>query len=202
MATVHQNAKVYIVDDDAAVRQAVGLVLTRSGFDTVACSDAESLLRMMRRELPHCILLDLQLKGASGLDVLRQLRNEGYGTPVLMISGRGSVAEAVAALKLGADDFIQKPFSGSELTGQVAACIARHATPETCKLRLPTNEPLTRREQQVMEHCLRGATAKETGLALGLSPRTVEDYRATLIRKLGAQNVADMVRIVLGNAAA
>lgn len=201
MTTDYQNGKVYVVDDDAAVRQAVALVLTRGGFETHTCSDAASLFRMMRRELPHCILLDLQLRGASGLDVLRQLRNEHYGTPVLMISGKGNIAEAVAALKLGADDFLQKPFGGAELISQVAACIARHAAPATRELELPGKQKLTCRERQVMAHCVRGSTAKETGLALGLSPRTVEDYRANLIRKFGAQNVAHMVHIVLANAA-
>lgn len=197
--------KVFIVDDDSAVRQAVGLILSRSGFDTIGFSDGASLLRMMRSESPHCVLLDLKLAGESGLDVLQQLRADGHATPVLMISGAGSIAEAVAALKLGADDFVQKPFSGAELTGKVAACIASHAVAETTEYRapcLPGQQPLTRRERQVMAHCVKGATAKETGIALGLSPRTVEDHRATLMRKLGARNAADLVRIILGEAAA
>lgn len=201
----HSTGKVYVVDDDAAVRQTVGLILSRSGFDTIGLSDGASLLRMMRCESPHCVLLDLKLAGETGLDILKQLRADGHATPVLMISGAGSIAEAVAALKLGADDFIQKPFSGDELTGKVTGCIASHAAARTAEFKAPRlsgNQPLTRREQQVMALCVKGATAKETAIALGLSPRTVEDHRANLMRKLGARNAADLVRIVLAEAAA
>lgn len=198
----HQTGKVYIVDDDSAVRQAVGLILSRSGFETIGFSDGTSLMRMMRSEsLPHCILLDLQLPSESGLEILRQLRAENRSTPVMMISGKGTISEAVAALKLGADDFIEKPFNGAELTGLVGACIGSRMASTMAQVRLPRDEILTRREREVMEQCLKGATAKETALVLGISHRTVEEHRAALMRKLGARSVTDLVRLVLGSVA-
>ncbi len=198
MSERHDTKEVYIVDDDPAVRQIISLVLAKHGYQIAEFADGEAALAAARIASPRCILLDLKLGQACGIEVLRQLRADGCSAPVLMISGKGRIPEAVESLKLGADDFIEKPFAGSDLVARVAASIAKGERARIAKAPyLPGHEPLTRRERQVMEYCVKGANTKEIAQALDLSPRTIEDHRANLMRKLGARNTADLVRIVL-----
>lgn len=192
---------IYLVDDDPAIRHVICLCLSKAGYNVVGFADGPSLLAAARSELPSCILLDLYLPGQSGLEILKRLNREGIASPILMISGSGGIAEAVDALKNGAVDFIEKPFTAKELIDRVTTSVGKfQAGRDIARIKAPYlagREPLTRREKEVMEHCVRGASTKETGLALGLSPRTVEDHRASLMRKLGARNVADLVRMVV-----
>lgn len=162
------------------------------------------MLAVARSRTPACILLDVHIPGKSGLDILKELRGEDYPAPIFMISGQGDISMAVSAIKNGALDFIEKPFRGSEIVARLDEAIhayaRRHADGQASKaasLHFPGREPLTRREREVLEQFASGASNKEAGRQLGISPRTIEDHRANIMKKLGARNAADLIRIVL-----
>ncbi len=146
----------------------------------------------------------MHIPGKSGLDILKELHGEDYPAPIFMISGQGDIAMAVNAIKSGALDFIEKPFRGSEIVARldeaIGAYARRHAqnpASQIASLHFPGREPLTRREREVLEQFTSGASNKEAGRHLGISPRTIEDHRANIMKKLGARNAADLVRIVM-----
>ena len=150
------------------------------------------------------ILLDVHIPGKSGLDVLKELHGEDYPAPIFMISGQGDITMAVSAIKNGALDFIEKPFRGSDIVARLEEAIGAYARRQTEKpassivtLHFPGREALTRREREVLQQFASGATNKEAGRQLGISPRTIEDHRANIMKKLGARNAADLIRIVL-----
>ena len=137
-------------------------------------------------------------------EFLKELRGEDYPAPIFMISGQGDIAMAVSAIKNGALDFIEKPFRGSEIVARLDEAIgaftrrqADSAASRIATLHFPGREPLTRREREVLEQFTAGASNKEAGRSLGISPRTIEDHRANIMKKLGARNAADLVRIVM-----
>jgi FixJ family two-component response regulator len=180
------------------------LVLTAGGYQVICFADGAALLSVARTRTPSCILLDVHIPGKSGLDILKELHGEEYPAPIFMISGQGDIAMAVSAIKSGALDFIEKPFRGSEIVARLDEAIeayarrqAENAASRIATLHFPGREPLTRREREVLEQFTSGASNKEAGRHLGISPRTIEDHRANIMKKLGARNAADLVRIVM-----
>jgi len=181
------------------------MLLKKAGYDVVCFADSKALLAAARTRIPACILLDMFVPGRSGLELLEELRGDNPA-PVIMISGHGDVAMAVSAMKLGALDFIEKPFQSRELLARVTAAIELHTerqrqeTPSPLRtLYFPGAEPLSKREREVLEQFISGASTKEVARALGISPRTVEDHRSHIMRKLRARNYADLVRIVMAH---
>jgi FixJ family two-component response regulator len=135
---------------------------------------------------------------------LKELHGEDYPAPIFMISGLGDIAMAVTAIKSGALDFIEKPFRGSEIVARLDEAIGAYTrrradddASKTVPLHFPGREPLTRREREVLEQFASGASNKEAGRHLGISPRTIEDHRANIMKKLGARNATDLIRMVL-----
>jgi FixJ family two-component response regulator len=198
------RGEIFLVDDDPAVRETLTLVLSAGGYQVICFADGAALLAVARNRTPSCILLDVHIPGKSGLDVLKELRGEHYSAPIFMISGQGDIAMAVDALKNGALDFIEKPFRGSEIVTRLDQAIGAFArrrseesVPNITSLHFPGREPLTRRECDVLEQFASGASNKEAGRRLGISPRTIEDHRANIMKKLGARNAADLIRIVM-----
>jgi FixJ family two-component response regulator len=198
------RGEIFVVDDDPAVRETLSLVLTAGGYQVICFADGAALLAVARSRTPACILLDVHIPGKSGLDILKELHGEEYPAPIFMISGQGDIAMAVRAIKNGALDFIEKPFRGSEIVERLNDAIgayqrrqAENSTPEVASLHFPGREPLTRREREVLEQFTAGASNKEAGRTLGISPRTIEDHRANIMKKLGARNAADLIRIVM-----
>jgi FixJ family two-component response regulator len=198
--------EVFVVDDDPAVRQTLSLVFTREGYEVVCFAEGISLLAEARARTPDCIILDVHIPGKSGLDILKLLNALDYPAPIFIMSGKGDIAMAVEAIKNGAFDFIEKPFRGGAVVGQVREAIQAHARRSTGKsasratsFRLPGREPLTRREQDVLAQIAEGATNKEAGRQLGISPRTIEVHRARIMEKLDAKNAADLICIVMGD---
>jgi FixJ family two-component response regulator len=198
------RGEIFVVDDDPAVRETLSMVLSAGGYKVICFADGAALLAVSRSRTPSCILLDVNIPGKSGLDILKELHGEDYPAPIFMISGQGDIAMAVEAIKSGALDFIEKPFRGSEIVARLDEAIgayARRQAEDTASniatLHVPGKEPLTRREREVLEQFTAGASNKEAGRHLGISPRTIEDHRANIMKKLGARNAADLIRIVM-----
>jgi FixJ family two-component response regulator len=198
------RGEIFVVDDDAAVRDTLSMVLSTAGYQVICFADGAALLAVARSRTPAAILLDVHIPGKSGLDILKELHGEDYPAPIFMISGHGDIAMAVSAIKSGALDFIEKPFRGSELVTRLEDAITAYARRQAqfagsniATLHFPGREPLTRREREVLEQFTCGASNKEAGRTLGISPRTIEDHRANIMKKLGAKNAADLVRIVM-----
>jgi len=196
------RGEIFVVDDDPAVRETLSMVLSAAGYEVICFADGAALLAVARNRTPACILLDVHIPGKSGLDILKELHGEDYPAPIFMISGQGDITMAVSAIKSGALDFIEKPFRGTEIVARlneaIGAYARRHAQNSSiATLHFPGREPLTRREREVLEQFTSGASNKEAGRTLGISPRTIEDHRANIMKKLGAKNAADLVRIVM-----
>jgi FixJ family two-component response regulator len=198
------RGEIFVVDDDPAIRSTLSVVLSGARYDVVCFADGAALLAVARTRCPVCIFLDVHIPGGSGLDILRELHAEDYPAPIFMISGQGDIAMAVDAIKNGAFDFIEKPFRGKEIVVRVEEAASAFARTRTtgkaaiaAPLHFPGREPLSARERDVLELLSSGASNKEAGRQLGLSPRTIEFHRANIMKKLGAKNAPDLVRIVL-----
>jgi FixJ family two-component response regulator len=201
---VPPRGEIFVVDDDPAVRDTLSMVLSAAGYQVICFADGAALLSVARTRTPACILLDVHIPGKSGLDILKELHGEEYPAPIFMISGQGDITMAVNAIKSGALDFIEKPFRGSDIVARLNEAIGAYvrrqeesSASRIATLHFPGREPLTRREREVLEQFTSGASNKEAGRHLGISPRTIEDHRANIMKKLGARNAADLVRIVM-----
>lgn len=195
-----QGAEIFVVDDDPAVRDALRLVFELEGFRVSAFPDGGAFLAAARTRQPGCVILDVHMPGRSGLDVLNEL-GPAFPGIVFMISGQGDIPMAVEAVKLGAHDFIEKPFDADTVVNRVREALeAKRASAaksgDAALAPFAGEEQLTPREREVLERIALGASNKEAGRQLGISPRTIEVHRARIMEKLGARNTADLVRIV------
>jgi FixJ family two-component response regulator len=198
------RGEIFVVDDDPAVRQTLSLVLSAAGYQVVCFADGAALLAVTRSRSPLCIFLDVHIPGRSGLDILRELHAEDYPAPIFMISGQGDIAMAVEAIKNGALDFIEKPFRGGDIVTRVEEAVGAFArrqeaadASKLAQLHFPGREPLTSRERNVLELLSSGISNKQAGRELGISPRTIEYHRANIMKKLGARNATELIRMVL-----
>lgn len=185
-----RDITIAVVDDDDAVREGLAAVLDQPGRDIRLYPHGYAFLEAIEEASPDLAFLDLKMPQLSGLDVLRRLSPVPF--PVIMISAHGDIATAVQAVKLGAFDFIEKPFTPAMLDAAVVRALdhAKRAAPET------TLEPLTEREKDVARALNDGLTNKEVARRLDVSPRTIEIHRARVFQKLGVRNVAGLVRLM------
>ncbi len=194
-----KNTEIFVVDDDGAVRDALRMVFELEGFSVRAFADGASFLAGLRTRTPDCVILDVHMPGRSGLDVLGEL-DPNFPAPVFMISGQGDIPMAVEAIKQGAHDFIEKPFHAETVVTRVRDALEAKARKSGAKgsvlAAFAGEEQLTPREREVLERIALGASNKEAGRQLGISPRTIEVHRARIMEKLSARNTADLVRIV------
>jgi two-component system, LuxR family, response regulator FixJ len=190
------GSEIFVVDDDEMMRDTLSAVLAPEGCRVTCFAEGQSFLAAARSRTPACILLDVNMPDRSGLDMLRELNAPNYPAPILIVSGQRDVPTAVNAIKGGALDFIEKPFDAAAVVARVREAInawARRALlPE-----VQGAEHLTPREREVLLLVTSGASNKEAGRTLSISPRTVEVHRARIMDKLGAKNAADLVRLVL-----
>ena len=196
-----QEELIYIVDDDKSVCDALTLLLRIEGFRTQIFTEGTSFLDAVRLKGPACAILDLQLPGLSGIGILQALSAMKSGVPVIIMSGQSDIATAVQAMKNGAVDFLEKPFPAAEMLNRVRDTVAAYRKSVSGYIDVladfPGRQLLTGREREVLGQVAAGASNKEAGRRLGISPRTVEVHRARIMDKLGARNAADLMRIVL-----
>jgi two-component system, LuxR family, response regulator FixJ len=200
-----EQNKVFVIDDDHAVLDALSMSLEAEGYSVEGFLDGQSMINALHRQTPSALLLDVKLPDQSGIEVLRTLRSENFTLPIIMMTGHGDVPMAVEAIKLGAYDFIEKPFSICALLDQLKRAMVP-AESHGDKTRVGHFEflnvggnVLTKRECEVLREIAAGASSKEAGRILGISPRTVEVHRARIMDKLGARNAADLMRILFSH---
>jgi FixJ family two-component response regulator len=191
------DATVYIVDDDAGVRDSLALMLGLAGYRTQLFADAEALLAAYRDDWAGCVIADLRLPGASGIELQQALRARASSLPVIIITAHGDVPTARLAFQAQAVDFLEKPFQQDQLLAAIEAAFAREGKRFAERAGVEKLAALTPREREVLQHAARGLHAKEIAATLGISPRTVEVHKARLMEKLGVRNVAELVRFAL-----
>ena len=183
------EATVYVVDDDAGVRDSLALLLGLRGFRTQIFANAEDVLKVHKPDWFGCLLIDVRMPGMGGLDLLQELRKRDCSVPAIIITAHGDVTTARAALKAKAADFLEKPIDEQVLIDVVSDAINSQAASMASqpKQRLAANSPgnlLTVREQEVHDLVEAGYQVKQVAEKLGISPRTVEVYKARLMQKL------------------
>jgi FixJ family two-component response regulator len=193
------SRRVHVVEDDASVRTSLARLLGGAGYEVSLYETAEELLASAGPALSGCILLDLRLPGASGLELQERLAERGCATPVVFLTGHGDVPASVRAMKHGAVDFLQKPVVADELLGAVAAGLlrdesARRQLGEIGELRARV-ATLSDRQREVWLRVVRGELNKQIAYDLGVVERTVKLHRAKAMAKLRARSTADLVRI-------
>lgn len=189
---------IYVVDDDETVRAALTRTLESAAYSTRGFASAEAFLNAFRPDTHGCLLLDVQMPGMSGLDLLRHHAPSPVGCPVIMITAHGDVPLAVEAIKAGAHDMVEKPVKAEELIKKVGAAVQLDA--ENYRKRRMAEDfqtrynKLTPRQREVLEQLARGLTNKEVGVVLGISPRTVEVHRGRIMQQMMADSMVDLVR--------
>ncbi|CAM5786848.1 MAG: response regulator transcription factor [Burkholderiales bacterium] len=197
-----KRGTVYVVDDDEAVRDSVQWLLEGQDFRVRSFESAESFLaRYDPREI-GCVLIDIRMSGMSGLDLQDRLAERDSPLPVAFVTGHGDVPMAVDTMKKGAMDFIQKPFNEEKLVPLVERMLEQARTAfaehQQAASRDALLSKLTGREAQVLERIVAGRLNKQIADDLGISIKTVEAHRANIMEKLGANTVADLLKIALG----
>ena len=194
---------VFVVDDDASIRDSLALMLGLAGYATKLFADAETFLAAFEKNWSGCVLADLRLPGMSGLDLQNQVRDRGSAIPFVIITAHGDVQAARAAFLGRAVDFIEKPFDDTQLRHAINTAFAlerqRLDGKETRRSDAAKLDRLTARERQVLEFAIRGLHAKEIGAALGISRRTVEVHKTRIMEKLGVRNIAELVRFAVAS---
>jgi two-component system response regulator FixJ len=190
---------IHLVDDDDAVRRSAGFMLRTSGFEVHAYASGVEFLAEVKKIEPGCILLDVRMPEMDGLEVQAELNARGVAMPVIVLTGHGDITTAIAAMKGGASDFIEKPFEKEVLLQAIETAFARlaqgaraAATAHDARVRI---NALTQREQDVLHGLVSGKPNKVIAYDLGISPRTVEVYRANLMGKLGVRSLSEALRI-------
>lgn len=192
---------VFIVDDDEPMRDSLALMLGLWGYRAASFASAEAFLAAYQDKWTGCVVADLKLPGKSGIELQAELRAGGSHLPFVIITAHGGVSSARTAFQAEAVDFLEKPFDEADLRVAIEKGLARELgrvqravadREETLKL-----EKLTHREREVLELAGKGLHAKEIARALGISPRTVEVHKASVMSKLGARNVAELVRFAM-----
>jgi FixJ family two-component response regulator len=198
---------VYVVDDDASIRDSLALMLGLGGYATRLFADAESFVAAFEESWAGCVVADLRLPGMSGVELQAQVRHRGGAIPFVIVTAHGDVPAARAAFLAQAVDFIEKPFGDAQLRNAIDTAFAlerrRLGAVEARRGEIEKLARLTAREREVLEQAVQGLHAKEIAALLGISSRTVEVHKARIMEKLGVRNIAELVRfaVAAGDAA-
>lgn len=191
--------RVYLIDDDAPVREAIALLLRTYGLDVATSGDPESFLGHLDPDKPGCLIIDLRMPAITGLQLHGRLLERGIDWPVIMITGHGDVNACRRAFKSGVQDFLTKPVDEQVLMEAI------HSAFEALRTRLERREArallarLTEREREVLDMVCQGWASKEIAAALHVSARTIDAHRARIGEKLGTSSVAEFVRLTLAD---
>lgn len=192
---------VHVVDDDPAIRDSLSFLLGSAELEPVTYESATALLDRAQELEPGCIITDVRMPNMNGLELVLELKKRGSRHPVIVLTGHADVALAVEAMKAGVVDFIEKPFNDDVLLKAVKTALAseqsahaRHAERAAVEARVAQ---LSQREREVFEAIVAGESNKSAAQKLGISPRTVEIYRAHVMDKMEAQTLSDLVRMAL-----
>jgi two-component system response regulator FixJ len=192
---------VHIIDDDEALRESLAFLLRTAELEVKSFDSAKAFFDALPDPSLACVITDVRMPDVSGIDLLRHLKERKVGVPVIVITGHGDIALAVEAMKIGAMDFFEKPFNDDLLLASVRAALRdregqtkRYAERAEIENRLAT---LSAREKDVLAGLIEGRANKQIAFDLGISPRTVEIYRANLMNKMQADSLSDLVRMAL-----
>ncbi len=192
---------IYVIDDDAAMRDSLAFLLEVNGFQPEVFESASTFLGKTLNKAASCVVSDIRMPGMTGVELVRKLKSEGVPCPVILITGHGDVALAVEAMKAGAVDFIEKPFDDAVLLNAIRLAMETrpgnhddNAARTEAQARLAELSP---RERDVLQGLVAGKINKVIAHELSISPRTVEVYRANLMAKTGARSVSELMRIAL-----
>ncbi len=195
------NSIVHVIDDDEDVRQSLGFLLRAAGINVALHDSALAFLETLPNSAPGCVVTDIRMPGMDGLELQRHLREQGSHLPVIVMTGHADVPLAVQAMKAGAVDFIEKPFDDETLLSAIRAALSayrkdaeREKRQSEIRKRLDT---LSDREREVMDGLVDGKANKAIAHDLGISPRTVEIYRANVMTKMQAESLSELVRMAL-----
>jgi FixJ family two-component response regulator len=196
---VTEDATVFVVDDDASVRRSTERLVRSQGLGVRSFASAQEFLDGPRVEGPACLVLDLRMPGASGLDLQRELAQRGVEIPVIFLTGHGDIPTTVRAMKAGAVEFLTKPVRPKELLGAIRVAIERDRAAQRARGELSDlrarYERLTPRERQVMRFVVAGLLNKQIAGELGAAERTIKFHRAHLMEKMRADSLAELVRM-------
>jgi len=190
---------VFVVDDDAALREALVQLLEAAGLQVESYADGGAFLAAFREGRPGCLLLDVAMPGMTGLEVQGELKRRGSPIPIVFLTGHGDIPMAVQAVQSGAVDFLEKPMTGVALLERVHRALAldgeaRHARALSREV-ADRARRLSPREREVMAMVVSGSSSKEAARLLGISVRTVEAHRTHVMHKMGATNLAELVAL-------
>ena len=192
---------VHVVDDDEGQRESLAFLLRSAGIEVRSFESAKAFLDVLPGAAPGCVITDVRMPDMSGIELLRRLKELKIGVPVIVITGHGDIGLAVEAMKIGATDFFEKPFNDDLLVASVRAALLqqqdltkRHTERAEIEHRIST---LSAREKDVLAGLIQGRANKQIAFDLGISPRTVEIYRANLMNKMQADSLSDLVRMAL-----
>ena len=201
MAT--SDCTVFIVEDDVSVRDALALLLGVHGYRTAIFADAESFQRAYNPDDGKaCLLLDIRMPGMDGLTLQKRLLESGSDLPVIVMTGHGDIGSAREAFRAQAIDFLEKPLNHERLLAAIEEAVARHSAIQAERDRnaafTELARSLTPREREVMDLVVSGRHNREIAESLGISSRTVEVHKARVMQKLGADSIAQLIRMSLG----
>lgn len=188
---------VIVVDDDVAIREALTELVESAGYAVVAFGSTQDLLSSDTLDMPGCLVLDVRMPGASGLELQRQLQRSGNAKPVIFLTGFGDIPMSVDAMKAGAIDFLTKPMRDQTLLDAIALALAKDAEQRAAaakrQVTLNLLETLTPRELEVLKHVAKGRLNKQIAFDLTISEVTVKLHRSNAMRKMGLRSVSDLI---------